>query len=192
MRPKVGETGIHLTIGRIGSGTTLRILRGYFVATLAVLDTFGWGERKNDFLNSNVRRPDLRRMPLIELHPLEATPDLQNFLPADGLLLQRVGKLSDEQADEVANFEQDLKDYGDLWRNLEPIQRREAERELQKIIARLRSLDVSVSLGTHAINLRPQPGGPSMRLSILYVAAVPGKTALRFLAREKVVPVSFA
>jgi transcriptional regulator with XRE-family HTH domain len=130
---------------------------------------------------------------LIGLRPLQAAADLQTFLPqADAFLLQRIGTMSDEQADEVAIFEQEFKDYGDLWRELEPVQRREAERHFQPIIERLWSLDLSVSLGTDVMNLRLQTGGPSVRFSTLYVAVVPGSTALRFLAREKGQPVQFA
>lgn len=128
---------------------------------------------------------------VIELQPLEAGPDLHDFLHTDAFLLQRVGTFSDEQADEFAEFEQELKDYGDLWGDLEPLQRREGEKHLEGIIQRLRSVGVSASIGTHTMNLRPQAGGPSLRMSMLYVAVVPGNTALRFLAREKGVPVSF-
>jgi len=47
---------------------------------------------------------------LIGLRPLQAAADLQTFLPqADAFLLQRIGTMSDEQADEVAIFEQEFK-----------------------------------------------------------------------------------
>ena len=128
---------------------------------------------------------------LIDLKPISSGAAASDFLGGNhAYQLQRIGDFSDAQADAVAEFEQDLKDWGDLWSTLEPLQRRDAERSLDHQLESLRTLDLVVSMGQSLMNLTLPSDDASMRWQVLYCAVVPGKTPLRYLAREKGVPVS--
>lgn len=113
---------------------------------------------------------------------------MSEFLGLDSYYLHKQGAWDEAQANALAEFEQNLKDYGDLWGELEPVQRRAAERDLQLLFENLLKVRVSVSMGSKTRSLGLAKGGETMRFSTLYVAAVPGETPLRFLVREKGVP----
>jgi transcriptional regulator with XRE-family HTH domain len=122
---------------------------------------------------------------VIELSPLEQGRRLALLL--DGVhahLVHRAGDLSDTQADALAVFEQNLQDWLDLWHDLEPLQRRDAEKSLQEDIAALTSLDVHLSAAceTLALNLGT---GEAMRFPTLYVAATVGDRPLGALVRDR-------
>ncbi len=130
-----------------------------------------------------------RNYSLIELQPFDRGTHLTSMVGTHAFQLERVGVLSDAQADAVADLEQALQDL-DVWRDLGAIQRREMEKYFQEQIDRLTTLDVTVSFGLESVNLRPQTGGMSFGWTVLYVAVSPGKTALRCLARDKRRPFS--
>src|SRR5207249_249541 len=54
------------------------------------------------------------------------------FAGTDAMLLQRGSTLGDDQADAIAELEQIVKDCMDIWRDLEPLQKREAEKDVQR------------------------------------------------------------
>lgn len=129
---------------------------------------------------------------VIELRPLEQAADLHQFFGTHAYHFQRVGTFNDEQADLIAEFEQSAKDYGECWSDLEPLQRREAEKCLQPLITQLRSLDLALSAGVQSMKLRSTTEtSQPFTFSVLYVAVVPGCQPLRVLIREKGMPIQF-
>lgn len=164
---------------------SLRAIAAAFDTTPQVLSV-----SSDDFVRALAEFED--KYVMIDLRPISSGADVSEFLGGNHAYhLQRMGTFSGAQADGVAEFEQDLKDWGDLWSGLEPIQRRDAERSLDGLLEDLRTLDLVVSMGQSPVNLTLRSSGASMRWQILYCAVVPGKTPLRCLAREKGVPVSF-
>jgi len=131
------------------------------------------------------------RFDLIELRPVGSVSDMSEFLGLDAYYLHKPGVGDEAQANALAEFEQNLKDCGDLWGELEPVQRRAVERDFQLLFERLSKLRVSVSMGSKTRSLRLAVGGQTMRFSFLYVTAVPGETPLRVVAQEKGLPISF-
>ena len=129
---------------------------------------------------------------LIEMRQLQTGPDLAGLFGTDAFLLQRIGRLSDEQLDAIAELDQERRDYGDIWSDLEPTHRRDAEKAFGDSIGHLQSLDLSASAGTRVLNLRSNGRDDTSRMSVLYVAVVAGKTPLRYLTEEKGKPISFA
>lgn len=130
---------------------------------------------------------------VIELQSLQQAAELYQLFGTHAYHFQRIGTLNDDQADSIAEFEQVTKDYGEIWSDLEPLQRRDAEKCLQPLIERLLSLDLAVSVGVQSMRLR-STGGTSQPFdfSVLYVAVVPGCQPLRALIRQKGTPVQFA
>jgi len=129
---------------------------------------------------------------LIHLNPIESGDDVNYFLGnSDASQFQRIGKLTDQQADAFSEFEEAFRDWNDLWSDLSPVHRRDAERSIGEHIETLQSLALSISMGQKPMGLTLRNNGTSVQLQIVYCAAVPGKTPLRFLARDKGVPVSF-
>lgn len=129
---------------------------------------------------------------LIELRPLEQAADLSQLFGTHAYHFQRIGTFNDEQADLIAEFEQLAKDYGECWSDLEPLQRRDAEKCLQPLITQLRSLELAVSAGVQSMKLRSTIGtSQPFAFAVLYVAVVPGRQPLRVLIREKGTPVQF-
>jgi len=132
-----------------------------------------------------------RKYSVIDLNLVERS-NLCDLFGADALWFQRRGTLTDKQADAIAEFEQHVKDWGDIWRDLEPIQKREAEKHLEQVLDQLVSLKLTVSAGSETMTLRGDADSKPFYLSVLYVAVVPGSMPLRALIREKNVPMQFA
>lgn len=164
--------------GRPMATESLRALAAAFDTTLEALSVSG-----DEMLRA--RKDFEKRFDLIELRFVGSGSDMAEFLGLDAYYLHKQGAWDEAQANTVAEFEQNLKDYSDLWGELKPIQRRAAERDFQMLFERLLKLRVSVSMGSKTRNLRLLGGGPTMRFSFLYVAAVPGETPLRVLDRKR-------
>lgn len=128
---------------------------------------------------------------IIELRPVTAAADVTGLLGAEAYYLHKGGTLSEKQADEVASFEQDVYDWGDLWSDLGPIQRRDAEKALGAQLGRIAALRMSVSAGSRMMLLKAPDGGDPMRWRVLYLAVVAGTTPLAALIEEKGQSVSF-
>ncbi|NGZ11640.1 MAG: XRE family transcriptional regulator [Nitrospira sp. LK70] len=130
---------------------------------------------------------------VIELSPLGQAADLCQLFGTHAYHFQRVGTFNDDQADSIAELEQVAKDYGEIWSDLEPIQRRDAEKCLQPLIERMLSLELAVSVGVHSMKLRSTvEESQPFAFSVLYVAIVRGRQPLRALIRQKGTPVQFA
>jgi transcriptional regulator with XRE-family HTH domain len=130
---------------------------------------------------------------VIDLQPLEQAADLCRLFGTAAHHFQRIGKYTNDQADSIAEFEQLLKDCGDIWNELEPLQRRDAEKDIQSIIERLLSFELAISAGVQSMKLRSRTvTSQPFDLSVLYVAVVPGRQPLGALIREKGVPIQFA
>lgn len=130
---------------------------------------------------------------VIELHPLGHAADLCQLFGTHGYHFQRVGSFTDDQADAIAEFEQLAKDYGEIWSDLEPLQRRDAEKSIHALIEQLISHEVAVSAGVQSMRLRPAAETTKpFDFSVLYVAVVPGHQPHHALIRQKGAPIQFA
>jgi transcriptional regulator with XRE-family HTH domain len=130
---------------------------------------------------------------VIDLQPVGQAADLSSLFGTHAYQFQRVGTFTEEQADSIAALEQLVQDYGDLWGELEPLQRREAEKCIQSVIEQLLSLELALSTAVHSMKLRLATGtSQPFQWSVLYVAVVPGRQPLRALIREKGAPIQFA
>jgi transcriptional regulator with XRE-family HTH domain len=130
---------------------------------------------------------------VIDLKSVEHAVDLSPLFGTHAYYFHRHGKFTDTQADSIAELEQLVQDYGDLWSELEPLQRRDAEKCIQSLIEQLVSVDVAVSAGVQSMRLRlTARTAEPFQWSVLYVAVVPGRQPLHALIREKGAQVQFA
>lgn len=123
---------------------------------------------------------------LVDLQPVEHAVDLSPLFGTHAYYFHRHGTFTDTQADAIAELEQLVHDYGELWGDLGPLQRREAEKSIQPLIEQLLSVGAAVSAGVQSMRLRPTVGtSQPFQWTVLYVAVVPGRQPLRALIREK-------
>jgi transcriptional regulator with XRE-family HTH domain len=70
------------------------------------------------------------RYKLIPLQRVERGSDVRQFMPADAYQVDRIDVTDEAAEDTIALLEQQLKDLGDLWRDMEPVQRHEALKDV--------------------------------------------------------------
>jgi transcriptional regulator with XRE-family HTH domain len=109
---------------------------------------------------------------IIDMRVSTGSADIGELLnSAEALLLQRIGDLSELQLDRFAEFEEMLRDYLDIWRDIPAASRREGEKTLQELLDGLKTADVSVSFGMERMraalwrSLADANGGPLRRRS---------------------------
>lgn len=110
----------------------------------------------------------------------------------DAWQVDHVAGLSEQQEDEIAVLEELLSDYGDLWSDIGPTERRDAVKTIFESVDRLQAGGLCVGVGLDAMRL-VSPGSPdpwTMDVPRVLVSAVAEpQTAV---LREKNGPVRFA
>ena len=125
----------------------------------------------------------------IPLRAVEQSADLALALKADAFCLDCLPP-ADEVQDVAAELEQWLADLLDIRGDLSAVQQREQLKALFDVVAQLRALDCSVSVGLHRHALRFESGMP-MPWCTLYVIVAAQDQAKRFALVERNAPVSF-
>jgi transcriptional regulator with XRE-family HTH domain len=131
------------------------------------------------------------RYKLIALQRLERGNDLRQFMPADAYQVDRVDVADEAAEDAIALLDQQLKDLGDLWRDLEPLQRHEALKDVQREIDALRSLGFVVTAGVDQMRLRSEHAQEAFTMTVLHVVVAPTSEPKLFAMRDKTAQVSF-
>ena len=132
------------------------------------------------------------RFVFIHLRPIARATEFRPFFPADAQQLDSVDAINEDAGDAIARLEQSLKDLGDLWRDLEPVQRHEALKELQVDIDKLTSLGMVITAGADTMRLKSQQSDIVFSLSVLRVVVAPAAQPKTFAVRDKTASVSFA
>jgi hypothetical protein len=91
----------------------------------------------------------------------------------------------EEGGDAVVRLEQHLKDLGDLWRDLEPLQRHEALKDLQDEVDVLAALGFTITAGADPMRLRSQHSDQAFTLTVLRVVVAPAGEPKMFAMRDK-------
>jgi transcriptional regulator with XRE-family HTH domain len=142
----------------------------------------------------NVSLDDLRNAPkaeqelaakyhVIKLARIARASDFRGLVPADALQIGYDG-LTDEQEDAVAELEQTLRDLGDIWRDLEPVQQRQALKEAQTHVAALEAMGLVVTAGTDLLRLKTDDGKP-FSMEVLHVVVAKADEPKLFALRDK-------
>lgn len=132
-----------------------------------------------------------KKFKLISLTVVGRASDLQPFMGADGWQVDHISGLSEEQEDEIAGLEQLIHDYGDIWSDIGPTERREALKTIFENISRLQSRGLCVAMGLDEMRLvgpGSTEGVPFEMLRVVVSSATqPQLTAFR----EKNRPIQF-
>lgn len=179
------------TIQRVEAGQppnleTLKSLAASFDTTIEVLSIFEQDRRQiADELQENYS--------LVELEVADRGTQLAAAIAgSDAFHLTRVGDLSDDREDVIAELSQAMRDVSDVWTDLGAVQQREMEKFLHEILERVRAAEVTISFGHDKMKLKGKNLEEPLRFCVLNVAAVPGANPLRCIVRDKREPISFA
>jgi transcriptional regulator with XRE-family HTH domain len=130
---------------------------------------------------------------VIDLQPVNKAADLCRLFGTHAFQFYQAGTFTDDQADSMAELEQLVKDCGDIWGDLEPLQRRDAEKNIQPLIEQLLSLELAISASIQSMKLKSRTeASQPFSFSFLYIAIVPGRKPLGALIREKGIQIQFA
>lgn len=130
---------------------------------------------------------------MIHLQPLEQASNLCRLFGTGAYQFHRADTFTDIQADSIAEFEQLVKDYGEIWGDLEPLQKRDAEKVIQPVMDQLFSHKLAISAGIQSMKLRCTTGTSlPFEFSVLHIAVVSDRKPLSALIREKGTPIQFA
>ena len=128
---------------------------------------------------------------IIEMHVLSRSSELGEIVGGShALFLHKIGDLTEDQLDDIAELEELLRDYLDIWSDMEPTGRREAEKTLFTFLASMVRSDMSISFGTENMAMRAGNGQP-FRMPVLYIAVSKGQVPMLAVVRPKNMPINF-
>lgn len=133
-----------------------------------------------------------RTQKIVEMHVLARSSELGEMVGGShALYFHKIGELSETQLDQIAKVEEILRDYLDIWGDMEATGRREAEKSLYANVEQLIASEMSVSFGFEQMGIRMGDGQP-FTMPVLYVAIARGSTPMLAIIRPKNMPVSFS
>ena len=132
-----------------------------------------------------------KRYKFISLTRIERPSDLRPHMGADAWQVDHVAGLTEEQEDEIAILEELLRDYGDLWSDIEPVQQRDALKTIFESVARLTADGLVVAAGSDAMRLVTSGSAEPFRMDVLRVMVSKAEQPQLFAVREKNAPVKF-
>lgn len=133
-----------------------------------------------------------RKYKVIQLQQLQRASDLQAVMGADAWQVDRVAGLSEEQEDEIALIEELLRDYGDLWSDLGPTERRDAAKTMLEHIDHLRADGLCIAAGLDEMPVNGPNFDAPIRFQVLRVLISRASAPVLVVHREKNGPVRFA
>ena len=101
----------------------------------------------------------MEKLEVVKLEPMLRGSDIGRILEggSHAMCFETIRLNDDAQEDLVAELRQDLRDWGDLWSELEPIQRRDAEKGLSRYLGLLAEKGLQLGAGSHVRQLRLKP-----------------------------------
>jgi transcriptional regulator with XRE-family HTH domain len=132
-----------------------------------------------------------KRYKVIPLARIEHAHELKNCLTAGALQMETVA-LDAPQREVVAELEQALGDYLNLWRDLQPIERHRAYDDLQRPIEQLQAMGLVVAAGVEELRLRSDKTPDPWTMEVFYVMISLASDPKLAVARERKRQISFA
>jgi len=126
---------------------------------------------------------------MIRLVRIERASDFGNLMPADALQVGYDG-LSEGQEDAVAELQQELQDLGDIWRDMGPLQQREALKDAHSYVVELEGMGLVVAAGTDLLRLKTSDGKP-FSMGVLRIVVSRSDEPKLFALRDRTAPVRF-
>lgn len=133
-----------------------------------------------------------KRYAIIALTRVERASDLQPHMGADAYQVDHVSGLQETQEDEIACLEELLRDYGDLWSDLEPTNRRDALKTVFERVEVLTASGLLVAIGTEHLRLKVSGSEVPVDFAVQRVIVSKAEHPQMFALREKDKPVKFS
>lgn len=131
------------------------------------------------------------RFKVIRLRRLERATDLRDFLPVGACQLNSEGITNEAQEDAVAEFERDLSDVGDLWTDLDAVQKLELLRSLEHHFATFAGLGLIITAGNEPLRLRSEHIEKPFTIDVLHIVISTASEPKLFAMRDRTAPVQF-
>lgn len=131
------------------------------------------------------------RFKLIRLSRVERAADLRNLLPTGACQFAYEGITDEAQEDAIAAFERDLNDAGNLWSDLDPVQKLELLRSLEHHFTTLAAFGLAVAAGSEPLRLRSEHIENPFTIDVLHVVISKASEPKLFAMRDRTAPVQF-
>lgn len=131
------------------------------------------------------------RFKLIRLSRVARAADLRNLLPTGACQFGYKGITDEAQEDAIAAFERDLNDAGNLWSDLDPVQKLELLRSLEHHFTTLAAFGLAIAAGSEPLRLRSEHIENPFTIDVLHVVISKASEPKLFAMRDRTAPVQF-
>jgi transcriptional regulator with XRE-family HTH domain len=134
------------------------------------------------------------RFKMIRLNRIERAADLRNRLPTGACQFGYDGITNEAHEDAIAEFQRDLDDAGNLWSDLDPVQKLELLRSMEHHFTTLAGFGLIVAARGEPLRLRSEHVEKPFAIDVLHVviskASEPKLFAMRFISLTSARPPS--
>jgi transcriptional regulator with XRE-family HTH domain len=131
------------------------------------------------------------RFKLIRLSRIERSADLRDLLPTGACQVGYDGITDEAQEDAVAEFERALTDAGNIWSDLDPVQRLELLRSMEHHFTTLAGFGLIVAAGNEPLRLRSEHIEQPFTIDVLHIVISKASEPKLFAMRDRTAPVQF-
>lgn len=131
------------------------------------------------------------RFKMIRLNRIERAADLRNLLPTGACQFGFDGITDEAHEDAIAEFQRDLDDAGNLWSDLDPVQKLELLRSMEHHFTTLAGFGLVVAAGSEPLRLRSEHIEKPFTIDVLHVVISKASEPKLFAMRDRTAPVQF-
>lgn len=131
------------------------------------------------------------RIKLIRLQRIERPADLRNLLPTGACQFGYDGITDEAHEDAIAAFQRDLDDAGNLWNDLDAVQRLELLRSMEHHFSTFAAFGLIVAAGNEPLRLRSEHIEKPFTIDVLHVVISKASEPKLFAMRDRTAPVQF-
>jgi len=131
------------------------------------------------------------RFKMIRLNRIERAADLRNLLPTGACQFGYDGITDEAHEDAIAEFQRDLDDAGNLWSDLDPVQKLELLRSMEHHLNTLAGFGLIVAAGNEPLRLRSEHIEKPFTIEVLHVVISKASEPKLFAMRDRTAPVQF-
>jgi transcriptional regulator with XRE-family HTH domain len=131
------------------------------------------------------------RFKMIRLNRIERAVDLRNLLPTGACQFGFDGITDEAHEDAIAEFQRDLDDAGNLWGDLDPVQKLELLRSMEHHFTTLAGFGLIVAAGSEPLRLRSEYIEKPFTMDVLHVVISKASEPKLFAMRDRTAPVQF-
>ena len=128
---------------------------------------------------------------MIRLNQIERAADLRNLLPTGASQFGFDGITDEAHEDAIAEFQRDLDEAGNLWSDLDPVQKLELLRSMEHHFTTLAGFGLIVAAGSEPLRLRSEHIEKPFTMDVLHVviAKASGAEAVRDARPDRAGPI---